>query len=1060
MRFQVLGSVAIRLDGREETLTGRLERALLALLLAHAGQSVPADVLTNALWGSSPDPRLRQRLQLQVHRLRRKLGEEHGLASGPVGYRLTVGPGELDAERFESLVDEALVAVAHDDPRGAVGPLRAALGLWRGTPFAGLDVPILDDWRHRLAERRLVALETLYESELAGGRHTEVVAELTSLVREHPLRERFHGLLMTALSRAGRQAEALAAYHTARKALVGELGLEPGPELRELERRILAGEEVGRERPGPPRESYRPPARESARGALPSPPGEARRSAPPRAPEAASRARGGHLPAQLPLEVPVFVGRDAELSELDDLLATTPAAVAALAGTAGVGKTALAVHWAHRARDRFPDGQLYVDLRGYGPDQPLAPQDALAGFLRALGMEGRALPQSLPERAARFRTLTAGRRMLIVLDNAHTVAQVRPLLPGGPSCFTLVTSRDALAGLVAREGAHRVRLERLPPTDAHRLLRELLGGRAGSEPEAAEALVERCVRLPLALRIAGELIRSHPALTVAGLAEELAERQGVLDLLDLDDDPHTAVRPVFSWSYGRLAPAEARVFRLVGLHPGPDTDAHAVAALAGRGVRETRRSLDVLLRAHLVEQTGKGRYRQHDLLRDYAAELAADEAETEAADADGAGPAAERPSALDRLRGHYLHLASAAMDLFAPHDYAPRPKVPSPDGPPWDGPQPLFADHERARHWLERERANLLEVTRHADPAYVIAMSETLHLYLRVGGYLDEALTLHRRALRAARTTGDAVAEAHARRVLGTMTHLSGGDLAEATDHFRRALTTYEETGDRALHASVLSSLGFVRQRSGDLTGAMSLYERALALNGSDGNWRVRCAVLVNMGRTLRTLARLDEARACLEKVLALCESHGDRSVEANAHCVLADVHTRRGDEDAAFAHAHRGMALARESGYRQMEAVCLTKLGTLHRGRGELEPALRLHEEALALAREVGDGDLTAEALNALATTHAAAERPERALRLHQEALALATRAGERTVQAHAHSGIAEAHTRLGDPTAARDHLRRALALYTSCGLPEAERARTRLDRLERATTRVTPAR
>ncbi|WP_165956246.1 AfsR/SARP family transcriptional regulator [Streptomyces hainanensis] len=1003
MRFQVLGEVLLHRDGRAEALTGRLERTLLALLLARGGRPVPTDVLTEALWGDQPDQRSGPRLQLHVHRLRRKLGESDRLSLGPAGYRLRVEAGELDAERFESSVEDGLAFADREDPSSAVESLREALSLWRGAPFTGVDLPLLDDWIHRLVERRLIAIEVLYESELARGRHAEIVAELISQVREQPMRERFHGLLMTALYRAGRQADALAAYRAARETLAGELGIDPGPELRELERRILAGEEwvsASRE------------PRLAPRGA-------------------ARRTPHAELPAQLPLDVRGFVGREAELAELDDLLTATPAAVAAVSGTAGAGKTAVVVRWAHRNRHRFPDGQLYVDLRGYGPDRPVAPQDVLAGFLRALGLEGTAVPQGLAERAARFRTLVAGRRMLIVLDNAHAVEQVRPLLPGAPSCVTLVTSRDALAGLVAREGAYRVRVDRLPAADARRLLRELLGGRVAAEPEAVEKLIRRCVRLPLALRIVAELIRSQPDLSVAELAGELGERQDALDMLDIDGDPHTAVRSVFSWSYQRLDPAVARVFRLLGLHPGYDSDTDATAALTGQGPRDTRRCLDILLRAHLVEQTGAGRHRQHDLLRGYAAELAT-----------ATDPEAERAAALGRLRGHYLYAASAAMDVFAPHDYAPRPKVTPPAGP-----LPSFADHDRALRWLDAERANLLTLAGHGDPLFAPRLSETLHLYLRVGGYFDEAIGLHTRALRAALGAGDEFAEANARRVLGTMLNLTGADPDKVVDHFRVALATYERIGDRSLQAFVLNGLASVLLRRGDLPEAMRRFELALATNGPDGNWRVRCAILVNMGRTLRTLGRLDEARRCLESVLDLCAPHGDRSVEANTHCVLSDVHTRLGQETAAFEHARQSLALARETGYRQIEALSLDKLGTLHRKRGDVAQALRLHGEALDVARSAAEPEMMSEALNTLAATHSAAGDPTRALLLHGEALALAAETGERVAEGHAHAGIAEARARLGEHAAAREHWRLALAVYEAGDLPQAAEVRARLD-------------
>jgi DNA-binding SARP family transcriptional activator len=343
MEFLVLGPVEIRQDGQVRSLSGRLQRVLAGVLLARANQPVPVDVLTDALWGGRPDPRAGQKLQLHVHRLRGVLGAAR-LSFDAAGYLLQVLPGELDAERFESLVDEAL-AIADHEPQRVVEILRKALGLWRGAPFADLDIPVLDDWAHRLAQHRLLAIETLYQAELACGLNAAIIAELTDLVREHPLRERLHALLMTALHRAGRRSEALEVYGRARDTLLAELGLEPGPELRELQQRVLAGD---------PAES------EST------------------------------VPAQLPVDVRGFVGREAELAELDVLLSIrAPVVISAVAGTAGVGKTALVVRWAHRVRNRFPDGQLYIDLRGYGPDQrSCAPWGSTGRRFRSISPSG------------------------------------------------------------------------------------------------------------------------------------------------------------------------------------------------------------------------------------------------------------------------------------------------------------------------------------------------------------------------------------------------------------------------------------------------------------------------------------------------------------------------------------------------------------------------------------------------------------------------------------------------------------------------------------------------
>jgi DNA-binding SARP family transcriptional activator/Tfp pilus assembly protein PilF len=994
MEFLVLGPVEVRRDGRVRALSGRLQRVLFGVLLARANQPVPVDVLIDVLWGERRDPRAGQKLQLHVHRLRGVLGEAR-LSFGSAGYLLRVLPGELDAERFESLVDEA-VEVVEQEPQRVVEVLRKALGLWRGVPFGDVDVPVLEDWAQRLARHRLLAIETLYQAELACGLNAAVIAELTDLVREHPLRERLHVLLMTALHRAGRRSEALEAYGRARDVLVGELGVEPGSEMRDLQRRILDGEPL-----------------ESETNAS----GESRAS----------------VPAQLPVDVRGFVGREAELAELDDLLSTdAPVVISAVAGTAGVGKTALAVRWAHRVRDRFPDGQLYVDLRGYGPDQPVLPDDALAGFLRALGLDGAAIPQELAERAARFRSLVDRRRMLIVLDNARTPEQVRPLLPGGSSCVVLVTSRDSLAGLVAREGAHRLDLDRLPLADARGLLHALLGDRVDAETAAIDALVERCVRLPLALRITAELIRSQPARSIADLAEELADQQDALELLDLDGDPHTAVRAVFSWSYRQLDHAVARIFRLLGLHPGHDLDAYAVAALAGAELRGARQALDVLLRAHLVDRTPGGRYQPHDLLRAYAAELSM------ATDTGG-----ERRAALRRLLDHYLYTASAAMDLIAPHDL-PRPKVPEPECE-----APTFSGDDHAFRWLDAERANLLEVAQHGGPEFVIHMSETVWRYFDIGGYLDDAVALHTRSLEVARTLGDQLAEANARRQLAVALNRIG-DNREVIDHLERALTVYEEAEDPARHAATLSFLGVVYSKKGELAEAERRFEQASAPAGRSGIWKLRAAVMLNRSRNLESLGRFEDALRLQDDVLAQCQGKDDKQIETNALQALARGYLRTGRHEEAFDYARRGLQLARETGYRSLEADCSRVLGVVSSKRGNHEHALRYHEGALATARAVGDTELLAEVLNALGATHAATGCPDEALRCHDEALAVATEADHREVQAHTRAGIAEVHAGLGDHVRANEHWRQALSYYEDLGLPDGEtRLRQRLDHL-----------
>ncbi|HEX2132546.1 MAG TPA: BTAD domain-containing putative transcriptional regulator [Actinophytocola sp.] len=990
MEFRVLGPVEVRRGDRVEVLSGRLQRTLLGLLLVRADQPVPVGVLTDALWGDRPDPRAAQRLQLHVHRLRGVLDDPDRLSLGAAGYRLRARPEEIDAERFDALV-EAGVAEAERTPQRAIESLRAALALWRGSPFADVETPVLASWARRLADRRLAAAESLCHAELACGLHDAVIGELGDLVAEHPLRERLHGLLMTALYRAGRQSEALAAYQLARRTLVSELGVEPGPGLRELQRRILAGD-------------------------LPEP-----------APAAVPPDRRD-APAQLPMDVRAFVGRDAELAELDRLLsAEVPVVISAVAGTAGVGKTALAVRWAHRVRDRFPDGQVYVDLRGYGPDEPMSPADALAGFLRSLGLDGAAIPEDLAERAARFRTLADRRRMLVLLDNARTVEQVRPLLPGGSSCFTLVTSRDALTGLVVRHGAHRIGLNRLSSADGTDLLRELLGTRAEDEPAAVDALVERCARLPLALRVVAEMVRSRPGRAIGELAGELAEAQDALDLLDADGDPHTAVRAVFSWSYRRLEPAAARVFRLLGLHHGHDIDAHALAAMAGTGPRETCRALDVLVRAHLVDQTSDQttgeRYQPHDLLRAYAAELAGT-----------TDDATDRDAALTRLLDYYLATASAALDVIAPHETARRPKVAAPAVEP-----PAFESYDAAFAWLDRERANLLTTTQHAGPGHVVTLSATIWRYLNTGGYHDDAVALHTRALRAAQALDDVAAEADARRVLGaTMVRL--GLVAQAIDHLERSLDLYEQVGDPLMQAGTSNNIGVVHWRRGDVITAADYFRRALAVLHGLNDRLLRVPVTNNLARMLCTLGEYDEALDLFEGALVVARDNGDRPSEVSATCGLAEACAAAGRYAQALYYARQARTVAQGTGHRGLEGTALRVLGIAHRRLGDHELAMHNLDAAVRIARAVGEPDEVMASLNGLAEAHVDAGNPSKAIQLYQATLTTENGHGHRDLSAHALAGLGDVHAGLGDHDEAGAYWRRALTIYRELGMPQAD--------------------
>ncbi|HSK95699.1 MAG TPA: BTAD domain-containing putative transcriptional regulator, partial [Euzebyales bacterium] len=561
MQFRLLGPVEAWAGQRRRTVDGSQRRALLAMLLLHANRVVDVERLINVLWGSTPPRTARNSLQVRVSQLRRALAGDTAaertardrLVYRPPGYLLRVSPGELDWQRFQDLAGRGRQLLAAGDAEGASRLLSEALRLWRGRAMENVDVAALAEQRTRLEQRRLTALEDRFDADLRLGRHVELISELEALVAEQPLRERLCAQLMTALYRAGRQADALTVYRDVRRVLVREHGLEPGPELQRLEQAILTRAAALDLQPIPPRMSSSDtgarPARDVGAAAAP-------------------------VPAQLPADLAEFTGRAEALAQLDTLSpaadAERPAAVkiAVITGPAGVGKTALAVHWAHRARKRFPDGQLHVDLQGYAPGPPLRPVRALARLLHGLGVEPDRIPVDMDTAAGMYRSLLAGRRVLVLLDNARDAGQVRTLLPGSPGCLVAITSRDRLAGLTATHGTSRLTLDTLSSAEAVTLLERIIGGdRAQAEPDTAADLAELCGRLPLALRIAAAHLACHPEWSIAGYVRRL--RVGdQLGELAVDGDPHATVLGAFDCSYAVLEPDARRLFRLLGLVPG------------------------------------------------------------------------------------------------------------------------------------------------------------------------------------------------------------------------------------------------------------------------------------------------------------------------------------------------------------------------------------------------------------------------------------------------------------------------------------------------------------
>jgi tetratricopeptide (TPR) repeat protein len=746
------------------------------------------------------------------------------------------------------------------------------------------------------------------------------------------------------------------------------------------------------------------------------------------------RRRGGSpgVPRQLPADVFGFTGRAAQLAALDAFVGGD-ARLAAVTGTPGVGKTALVVHWAHRVAGRFPDGQLYVDLRGYDPGPPVAPADALAGFLRRLGVEAGEIAGEPDERAAQFRTVLADRRVLVVLDNAASADHVRPLLPGTPSCLAVVTSRDSLAGLVARDGARRLDLGALTDAEAVDLLRTLVGARVDADPAAATALSGRCAHLPLALRIAAEFATTHPGLPLADLATDLHDEQARLDLLDAAGDPRTAARSAFSWSYRHLSPAGREAFARLGLHPGREVDAYAVAALADTGLAEARLLLAELGRAHLVEPAGAAMYRMHDLLRAYAVEHAANCPEPEAA--------------LTRLFDHYLGAAGAAMDALFPHERRGRPAVAPPRTP-----RPVLDEPATATAWLDDQRSNLVAVAGHAAAhgwgRYSVELSRILWRHFEVGGHYQEALAVHEAALSAALAPGGSDV---AWGLPAVLTNLGGihwwlGNHKQARAHFERAISGYEELDDPEGRARAFARLALVHERLGDYREAKAHLTEALAGYRRTGNRHGEGSQLVNLGTLYRRLGRYAEAAEHQRRAAELFVAVGDRRLEGYALGNLAAVESLLGRHDDALAHLGRALAHCRESGDRGGEGSALGTIGAVHRRQGRLDEARDHLHRALAISRTTGDRGLEIETLNTLGETLRALGELEAALGHHRAAADLAEAAGERFELARALDGGAEALDLLGEREEACAWWRRALEIYAALGVPETERVRGRL--------------
>ena len=658
-------------------------------------------------------------------------------------------------------------------------------------------------------------------------------------------------------------------------------------------------------------------------------------------------------PRQLPRGPGAFVGREPESAALRALAgqAAEAAMICVIDGVAGIGKTAFAIHAGRCLADLFPDGQLYVDLRGFGPLRAPTPSaEALTGFLRALGADPRAVPGAIDEQAAMYRSLLDGRRILIVLDNATDPGQVRPLLPGSPGPLVLVTSRGRLSGLTARDGARRLTLGPLAQTEAISLLGRILGPeRVGAEPEAASDISVRCGHLPLALRIVADRAADRPCVTLADLAGQLAAARDLLDVLDSEDEA-TAIRAVFSWSYQALAPAAARMFRLLGLHAGPDVSVPAAAALAALGPTEAGRLLDLLAGVHLIEEDQPGRYRLHDLLRVYATEQV-----QAAEDSDS------REAALRRMLIWYLHTAVAADQMIVPGRRHP------PLGTPPPGCEPLsFTDYEQALAWCDTEHANLTAATRLAAKAGHDDVAWKFPVALR--GFFDlrrpwaEGLAYASAGVAAARRAGDRDGQAWTLDCLGHA-HSGLGKFEDALDCYAEARSIRRETGDRwGESANSMVNLGCTYLELSHPDLALDCFQRVLAAAQEAGNKYVQGLALVNLAETYTRLARADDVLACSLQAVEITQEIGYRQAEGTALGSLATAYRALGQPGRARDRYQQALAVRRQTGDRHGEAEILRDLGDLSRDAGHAQAARRSWGQALAILEDLGNARACAE--------------------------------------------------------------------------------------------------
>ena len=892
MTFEVLGPVRMRVAGRPVDLGPAKQRTVLAALLVDAGQVVATSTLIRRVWGEDPPAGARSGLYSYVTRLRRVLRDSADpsvtLEHVPGGYRIDVD--DLDLLRFRHLADHARLPGTDDERRCA--ELDEAIRLWRGEALADATGEWAARTRDALTQQRLEVTVQWARSHLRLGRASTVIGPLREVSDRHPLVEPLAVLVIEALCADDRSAEALDEYAKVRDRLAAELGVEPGFELRRLHESIR----------------HREPA--------------------------------APTPAQLPLDVHGFTGRHRHLAELDAILATagaqpTAVLVVALWGTAGVGKTALAVHWAHRVAGRFADGQLYLNLRGFDPSgAPMTPTEAVRRLLDAFGVRPEDRPVDPDSQVDLYRSLVGDKRVLVVLDNAATVDQVRPLLPGSPGSVVVVTGRNHLSSLVTAEGAHPLTLGLLGVEESRQLLGARVGAaRTAAEPAAVDEIVARCAGLPLALAVVAARAAAQPASTLIDLAGQL-RGLGAFQ----DDDPVADVRAVFSWSYRTLSAPAAELFRRLALHPGPDIGVAAAASLAGVPVTAALREL---VRANLVDEHVPGRYASHDLLRAYAGELARQHDTVD-----------DRRAALCRVLDHYLHTGCAAAHAVNPH------RDPITVAPALPGVVvATITGKEQALAWFTAEHAGLVAAVSAAADAdcdvYAWQLAWTLASFLDYRTYWQELADTHRVGLAAAVRLGDASGQAYTHRILGrAWTRLGNHDAAE--EHYRRALELCGLLADHVGRAHTHLNLAWLSEQRRNHPDALRHARDALDLYRAADHRAGQASALNQIGWYHAQLGDHASAITHCEEALRLQRATGNRYGQASTWHSLGYAHHQLGDHERAAASYRHAIDLHRENGDRYREAETLARLADTCRAAGDPTGAGDASRRAAAIRDQI----------------------------------------------------------------------------------------------------------